>query len=416
MAVQQEKDLMEAASISEHFCYAFENFCTLGNTPDFLTCTDILQSWNQPRGPKVDPVPVEMLSKRKNEILNKTNKSSVVFDPRPKQFQKCNPNAVEKFRCNLLNKCDKGNAAFLTILVPSLAPIAHDHTYASKSKGAEDLTTNETAECEENEDDEEKECDNTSDRYFLAIGVQKVTTVIKLCLSSKQREDMERATRMQSAEELWYDARRYRITGSKCGRILTQKKRTVALLHFALYPKPFETTPKPIEWGRRNENLAREVYIAHMKAHGHPRIQAEVCGLFVHPVKGWLAASPDARVNDPDAPLPFGIAEIKCPFSKADVTVEVACKDTLFYCTMDREKNLKLARNHQYYHQVQLQLYTSGASWCDFCVYTTKDIAIERIYPDNHWQQAEVPKLDSYFHEQMLPEIVSPQVKPRYYL
>ena len=78
---------------------------------------------------------------------------------------------------------------------------------------------------------------------------------------------------------------------------------------------------------------------------------------------------------------------------------------------MDTEKNI-----NQYYHQLQLQLYTSGANWCDFCVYTTKDIAIEWIYPDNHWQQEEVPKLDYYFHEHMLPEIVNPRVKPRYSL
>ena len=295
----------------------------------------------------------------------------------------------------------------------------HDHTYANKSESLpaqQDITM--TAECEEDEDayGEDKECCSTSDECLLAIGVQKVVTVIKLCLSGEQRENLERATRKQSDEDLWHDARRCRITGSKCGRILTQKKKTVALLQFVLYPKPFETIPKPIAWEIRNENLAREAYVEYMKALGHPRIQAEVCGLFVHPVKGWLAASPDAQVNDPDVSSPHGIAEIKCPFSKADVTIEVACKDTLFYCTMDTEKNLKLTRNHQYYHQVQLQLYTSGASWFDFCVYTTKDIAIERIYPDSHWQQEEVPKLDSYFHEHMLPEMVTPQIKPRYYL
>ena len=133
-------------------------------------------------------------------------------------------------------------------------------------------------------------------------------------------------------------------------------------------------------------------------------------------MKGWLAALPDAQVNDPDVSSLHGIAEIKCPFSKADVAIEVACKDTLYYCTMDTEKSLKLTQNHQYYHQVQLQFYTSDASWCDFCVYTTKDIAIEHIYPDSHWQQEEVPKLDSYFHEHMLPEMVTPQIKPRYYL
>ena len=360
-----------------------------------------------------------MLSARRNEILNKTKKSSVVFDPRPKQFQNCNPNAVEKLRCKLLNQCDEGNAAFLTILVPSLAAIAHDHTYARKSEGAKIFIPTDTVECEENEEldnGEDMECYDATEEHFLAIGVQKIATVIKLCLSSKERENLERVTRAQSAEELWHDARRYRITGSKCGRILIQKMRTIALLHFVLYPKPFEITPRPIEWGRRNENIAKEAYVAHMKTNGHPRIQIQACGLLVHPIKGWLAASPDAQVNDPDVFSPFGIAEIKCPFSKADVTVELACKDALFYCTMDEDKNLKLARNHQYYHQVQLQLFTLGASWCDFCVYTTKGIAIERIYPDAQWQQTAIPNLDSYFHEQMLPEIVCPQLKPKYYL
>ena len=65
-----------------------------------------------------------------------------------------------------------------------------------------------------------------------------------------------------------------------------------------------------------------------MKDHGHPRIKAEVCGLFVHPVKGWLGSSPDAQMHDPDVASPHGTAEIKCPFSKADVTVQEACRDT----------------------------------------------------------------------------------------
>ena len=108
------------------------------------------------------------------------------------------------------------------------------------------LHHSETAECEENGDDgEDKEYCSTSDECLLVIGVQKVVTVVKLCLSSKQREYLKRATRKQSDEDLWHDARRYQITGSKSGRILTQKKRTVALLQFVLYPKPFNTIPKP---------------------------------------------------------------------------------------------------------------------------------------------------------------------------
>ena len=69
----------------------------------------------------------------------------------------------------------------------------------------------------------------------------------------------------------------------------------------------------------------------------------------------------------------------------------------MIYCFIAQwmdDKILKLAQNHQYYHQVQFQLYTLGASWCDFCVYTTKGIAIERIYLDELWQQIRIPNLN----------------------
>ena len=81
------------------------------------------------------------------------------------------------------------------------------------------------------------------------------------------------------------------------------------------------------------------------------------------------------------------------------------------------DQGIRPNRNHQYYHQVQLQLYVSEAPWCDFCVWISKDLAIERIYSDEaSWQLEQIPKLDSYFHECILPEIVCPKAKPGYYL
>ena len=71
-----------------------------------------------------------------------------------------------------------------------------------------------------------------------------------------------------------------------------------------------------------------------MKCHGHANLEAQPSGFFVHPDKGWLGASLDACVFDPHAAEVNGIAEFKCPFSKADVPVEVACEDSLFYCSM----------------------------------------------------------------------------------
>ena len=53
-------------------CYAFSHFCKCRSTPDFLTCTDNkLQSWNKPRGRKVDSIPVERLCSRRSELTKK---------------------------------------------------------------------------------------------------------------------------------------------------------------------------------------------------------------------------------------------------------------------------------------------------------------------------------------------------------
>ena len=67
-------------------CYAFSDFCKSGSTPEFLTCTDKLQSWNKPQGRKVDPIPVEQLYSMRSE-LTKKGQGNVVYDPRPVQFR-----------------------------------------------------------------------------------------------------------------------------------------------------------------------------------------------------------------------------------------------------------------------------------------------------------------------------------------
>ena len=110
-------------------CYAFSDFCKCGSVPEFLTCTDKLQSWNKPRGRKVNVIPVEQLCARRSELNNKTHKS-VVYDPRPERFREVLPSSVEQLRCDLLNDSCTKSCALLTILVPSVHSIQHDHTYA----------------------------------------------------------------------------------------------------------------------------------------------------------------------------------------------------------------------------------------------------------------------------------------------
>ena len=145
-----------------------------------------------------------------------------------------------------------------------------------------------------------------------------------------------------------------------------------------------------------------------MISSGHIGLVASDAGFVVHEEKQWLGASPDAWVVDPSVPDQGGTAEFKCPNREANMTLEEACQGSDFCCSMVDGK-IHLKENHFYYHQVQLQLYVAATScyWCDFCVYTTKDVRVERIYPDDNWMSHNCPKLDEYYFDHILPEIVT---------
>ena len=149
-----------------------------------------------------------------------------------------------------------------------------------------------------------------------------------------------------------------------------------------------------------------------MRALGNSDIPVDKCGFTIHSEKGWLGASPDGRVKGLDSD---GIVEIKCPYSKREVSPEDACGDSSFYCELINSE-VRLKQTHAYYHQVQLQLFVGIGlyHWCDFCVYTCKGFSVQRIFPNNSWQERYIPKLESYFDDFILLEIVTCKYKPTY--
>ena len=80
------------------------------------------------------------------------------------------------------------------------------------------------------------------------------------------------------------------------------------------------------------------------------------------------------------------------------------------YCCKKIDGHPQLKRQHNYYHQVQLQLYVERDfySWCDLCLYTLKHISVERIYSSEGWQEKHIPKLEEYFDIYMVPEVAKP--------
>lgn len=136
----------------------------------------------------------------------------------------------------------------------------------------------------------------------------------------------------------------------------------------------------------------------HQQTCGHQGLVAFRSGLVISETHPFLGASPDACVHDPLWDEPFGLAEIKCPYSQRNRTPEQACTNKGFFCTLENGVSVKLKRNHPYYSQIQGQLAITQRKWCDFVIYTPKSLSIERIPFDNvFWESELLPKLTAFF-------------------
>ena len=71
----------------------------------------------------------------------------------------------------------------------------------------------------------------------------------------------------------------------------------------------------------------------------------------------------------------------KCPSSKFNVTPEEACSDPSFWLELVNGSS-RLKRNQEYYDQIQGQMALTGANWCDFVLYTSRGLNMERILFD----------------------------------
>ena len=158
---------------------------------------------------------------------------------------------------------------------------------------------------------------------------------------------------------------------------------------------PKLVTSKQLERGKKFESVALREYEKYMFNKSTP-VKVLPCGLVVSKGCPILGATPDARVVDFDY---FGIAELKCPYTKHHVTPLDACTDEKFFTKQTGDRECKLKEDHPYYAQVQGQMAVTGAKWCDFIVYTSKGIYVQHIpFDPVFWAGLEQKLLSYYFY------------------
>ena len=66
----------------------------------------------------------------------------------------------------------------------------------------------------------------------------------------------------------------------------------------------------------------------------------------------------------------------------------------------------ELIREHTYYYQVQAQINVCNVGYGDFVVWTTNDLIIERIAPDQEFYKQMAEPIEHFFTYSVLPEII----------
>lgn len=189
--------------------------------------------------------------------------------------------------------------------------------------------------------------------------------------------NIEKQTRDQSKNNLWYELRYGRVTASKAYEVSRCQTSDGTLISAIMGGKIPETSA--MKRGRFLENEVREVVAKKLGK------KIKNSGLFISQEHPMLAGSPDGICED-------SVVEIKCP---------VSSKTYLNYIKNGRPSKKCFA-------QVQMQMYLSGLKNCYFCVAdpnfsASKNVEILCIVYDDEYMSGFLESVITFWKSQVYP-------------
>lgn len=321
-----------------------------------LTCTQKLQTFHQAKPHQGSPLLATNL-----QAIRKSDRN-LCYDPRGRQY-KSDPAYKDYFRNTVLNYSGSSRMPVRQLYAPANIPaVFHDHHYMEKSM----------------------------EDHFIDCELHVTDTDI---------ESIESSTRKQAASTQWREERKKRVTSSVFGTVCkaTDRRDMEALANSICTPKELRTPA--ILHGIKYEPVAVQ------KFEQSENVQTQPCGLFVSKSHPYLAASPD-RIIDSDTLL-----EVKCPFSSREKNITPV---TVPYLVSTNE-GMTLDPKHDYYYQVQGQMYCSGRKMCKFLVFTQKDMKVLPIKYDETFVSAMIKKLQKFYNEHFRSVLINNYLYKNYH-
>ncbi len=243
------------------------------------------------------------------------------------------------------------------------------------------------------------------DQAPLSVLLQHCETVKDIAAVTKEQADMIRAhTKQQHKASAWYGVRAGRVTASNIHDVVATniEKPAVSTVKKICYPTALLTTPD-MRWGTEHEETARNAYQAKQAPH-HTDLKIELSGFSINPAFPQVGASPDGILNC--VCCGKGCLEIKCPAKHKANTVQEACDGDRDFCLCLVDNRFELKQGHRYYSQVQTQMFVTESAYCDFVVWTQRDLVVVRVLPDVRFWETCLQKAQEFFLKVSLPELV----------
>lgn len=220
--------------------------------------------------------------------------------------------------------------------------------------------------------------------------------------------EIESRTQGQSKSAEWYRQRTGRVTASVFKNVChtTIAKPSVSIVKTICYPNKVPT--RAMKWGIEHEETAISAYYEKVQPL-HDNFVINKVGLMVSTRWPQLGASPDGLVYCDCCA--GGCLEVKCPFSlreAGNLRDYAVKKDSCLEVSESDE--VQINKKHQYYYQVQAQIFISNLLYCDFVVWCPKFIYIQRVLPDLEFWEGVIDKVLNFHAKVIMPELLG-----RYY-
>lgn len=155
----------------------------------------------------------------------------------------------------------------------------------------------------------------------------------------------------QSDSELWHDFHKLRVTASNFTEF-NKDQMTRNGISRILWQQESDLSKNPaVEWGKKHEELA-------LSCAENVLGKLSKCGIFFSRSIPYLGCSPDAI-----CPGSF-VVEVKCPYSIREIHPEsldqLTAQQKSSYCLAIKDGVIKLKRSHQYFLQLQTQMFVYG--------------------------------------------------------